>query len=164
MRFRFELIWLKFDGFLDVVREAWGTQIHGADACRAMDIKLRTVAKALKSWSAKHVGSIRLQLAAARVVLYELDVARETRLLSQGELELRRDLKLNVLGLASLARTVARQRARIRYLREGDANTRFFHLQACHRRRKNYLASIQHEGQTFSEEEAQGGHSVHLLQ
>lgn len=29
---------------------------------------------------------------------------------------------------------------------EGDANTRFFHLQACHRSRKNYIASISVEG------------------
>jgi hypothetical protein len=52
---------------------------------------------------------------------------------------------------------MARQRARTRHLREGDACTRYFHLQACHRRRKNYLLAIQHEGQTFSEDEAKAG-------
>lgn len=49
---------------------------------------------------------------------------------------------------------MARQRARIRGLREGDACTKYFHLQACHRRRKNYLFAVTHNGQTFSEEEA----------
>lgn len=49
---------------------------------------------------------------------------------------------------------MARQRARLRHLQEGDASTCFFHLQACHRQRKNYLASIVHNGQTFIEEEA----------
>lgn len=33
-------------------------------------------------------------------------------------------------------------------------STRYFHLQACHRRRKNYLLAISHNGQTFTEEEA----------
>lgn len=48
---------------------------------------------------------------------------------------------------------MARQRARNRQLAEGDACTRFFHLQACHRRRKNYLFALQHDGQTFTEED-----------
>lgn len=71
-----------------------------------------------------------------------------------GELELHRELKAHVLGLASLARCMARQRARTRHLRESDACTRYFHLMACHRRRKNYLLAISHNGQTFTENEA----------
>jgi len=56
--------------------------------------------------------------------------------------------------LASLSRTIARHRSRIRFLGEGDANTKFFHLQACHRKRKNYIPSLQHEGLWFSAEQA----------
>ena len=36
-----------------------------------------------------------------------------------------------------------RQRSRITFLAEGDANTRFFHLQACHRSLKNYIPKLQ---------------------
>ena len=98
-----------------------------------------------------------MQLAAARLIIYEFDVAQESRSLSPGELELYRELKANVLGLASLARSMARQHARTRHLREGDACTKYFHLQACHRRRKNYLLAINHNGQTFTEEEVKAG-------
>lgn len=42
-------------------------------------------------------------------------------------------------------------------MRDGDACTKYFHLQACHRQRKNYLFAIAHQGQTFSEEEAKAG-------
>jgi hypothetical protein len=66
------------------------------------------------------------------------------------EIELRRELKTNTLGLASLAR----QKSRIRYLQDGDANTKFFHLQACHRKRKSYIPTFAHEGRTFTSEEA----------
>jgi len=55
---------------------------------------------------------------------------------------LRRKAKLCSLGLASLQRTLIRQRSRITYLAEGDANTKFFHLQACHRSRKNHIAKL----------------------
>lgn len=103
------------------------------------------------------MGNVQLQLAMAHVVIYEFDTAQESRQLSHGEIELCRELKVCVLGLASLARTMARQCARTRHLRDGDACTKYFHLQACHRWRKNYLFAITHQGHTFSEEEAKAG-------
>lgn len=51
----------------------------------------------------------------------------------------------------------ATQRARSLNLGQGDACTRYFHLQACHRRRKNYLFAISHNGLTFTEDEAKAG-------
>jgi hypothetical protein len=51
-------------------------------------------------------------------------------------------LKKRLLGLASLERTIARQRSRILWLREGDACTHFFHLHASHRRRKNFIGHL----------------------
>jgi hypothetical protein len=53
-----------------------------------------------------------------------------------------------------LSRTISRQRSCVRFLREGDANTRFFHLQACHRKRKNYIPTFEHDGLSLSDEEA----------
>ena len=46
-----------------------------ADPCRVLDYKLRNVARALRSWSMKHIGSIKLQLAIARQVIIRLDAA-----------------------------------------------------------------------------------------
>jgi len=86
----------------------------------------------------------------ARELISQLDAAQEHRQLSDEESMFRKELKLRSLGLASLARTIARQRSRIRYLEEGDANTRFFHLQACHRNRKNLIPTLQHDGVCFS--------------
>lgn len=136
---------------------AWNASVVDADACRTIDSKLRTLSRALRSWRATCVGDIRLHLAVTRAVIYELDLAQESRSLSVGELELHRDLKANSLGLASLERMMARQRARTRNLREGDACTKYFHLQAYHRQRKNFLLAISHHGQTFTEDEAKAG-------
>lgn len=62
-RFRFESFWTKLPGFLDVVAAAWHPTLLHADAFRILDYKLRNVARALKSWSMRQIGSVRLQLA-----------------------------------------------------------------------------------------------------
>lgn len=59
---------------------------------------------------------------------------------------MRSTLKLRVLGLASLSRTIARQRSRMLFLADGDANTRFYQLQACHRSQASRIESIQVNG------------------
>jgi hypothetical protein len=97
----------------------------------------------------------------ARLIVKELDVAQESRSLSDEEIELDMDLKQTILGLASLSRMIAHQRSCIRFLREGDANTRFFHLQACHRKRKSYISTFKHDGVSLSDEEAKANAIYH---
>jgi hypothetical protein len=45
-----------------------------------------------------------------------------------------------------LQRTIARQESRALWLSEGDAPTKFFHVQASARRRRNFIHSMEHEG------------------
>lgn len=140
-RFRFENFWPKCGGYLETIAQAWNSPPpwSQADAFRTLDFKLRATAKALTSWSAKQIGLVRLQLAIAKEIVLRFDCAQDSRVLAPHELALRRKAKLCSLGLASLQRSIYRQRSRITYLAEGDANTKFFHLQACHRSRKSYI-------------------------
>lgn len=80
-RFQFGNHWPSMDGFIDVVAMAWSCDTTGLDACRALDVRLRAAARALSSWRASCVGSVRMQLAAARVFILELDRAQERRAL-----------------------------------------------------------------------------------
>jgi hypothetical protein len=50
------------------------------------------------------------------------------------------------LGLAAIEKSRARQRSRITWLRLGDANTKYFHLMANARKKKNYIHSLQAKG------------------
>ena len=122
MRFRFENFWPKCEGYLQVVEEAWNAplpwSVPDADVLRCLDFKLRNTAKMLKSWSAKKVGAIRLQLAIAKEITLRLDAAQDSRSLAPHELALRWKAKLCSLGLASLQRTLVRQHSRITYLAE----------------------------------------------
>ena len=64
---------------------------------------------------------------------------------------LRKHLKMQCLGLASLERTIARQRSRVRQLKEGDANTAYFHMIARGRKRKNFIPVLTIDGHTIAE-------------
>jgi hypothetical protein len=55
-------------------------------------------------------------------------------------------LKKCSLMLSSLERTIARSRSRITWLKEGDGNTKFFHMHTCHQKRKKLIAKLESEG------------------
>jgi hypothetical protein len=98
------------------------------------------------------VGNIKLQIAIANLIIHHFDVAQESRDLSDGEWWLRKMLKLTVLALSSLEHTMARQRSRIRWLQEGDANSKLFHLDANGRRVKSYISAIKHGNETITDQ------------
>lgn len=102
------------------------------------------------AWSDKWIGNVELHIAIAMEVILWLDVALESRSLSYEERELRRILKCKLLGLCSLERTIARQRSRLLYLREGDTNTKFFHRHARQRQRRNMITTLKKDGQILT--------------
>lgn len=75
----------------------------------------------------------------ANEVVRLLDVAMDSRVLTDAEFWLRCQLKKKVLGLASLQRTIAHQKSRILWLKEGEANTQYFQAFASARRRRNHI-------------------------
>ena len=89
------------------------------------------------------MGNVKLQLEITKEILHRLEIARDSRDLSEREENFRKKLKLHCLGLASFERTIARLRSRILYLCEGDANTSFFHQQARFRKKTNFIAKLQ---------------------
>lgn len=97
------------------------------------------------------MGNIRHKLALSRELILRFDKAWEDRVLTPHEVWLYKILKLSYLGYASLKRTIARQRARIATLKDGDANTSFFHRQCSYHRQKSKIHSLSVEGQIISE-------------
>jgi len=137
--FRFENFWTSVDGFQETVQEAWNKPISSSNQLKRLHTKLSRVAKALKRWRKEKVGDTKLQLALAKEILLQLEVAQESRALSPEELDLRRRLKIRSTGLAAIEKARIRQRSRLTYIRAGDANTKFFHMRASARRTKNYI-------------------------
>lgn len=140
---RFEAFWLKIPGFLEVVEDSWNRPLLAANPLAILYIKLKRLARDLKRWNRQNVGDIKLQLAVANEVVFQLDVAQETRPLSDDECVLRSNLKARILGLAVLNKIQIRQRSRLTWLKEGDVNSKFFHIKENSRRRKNFIQTLQ---------------------
>ena len=115
---------------------------------------MKRIARQLMSWSDKKARCVKLQLMIAREVVLRLDIAMESRQLSGDERALHAKIKQAHLGLASLERTMARQRAKVAWLVEGDANTTFFHQHASYRCQKNVIRSLQVGGAVVTDHAA----------
>ena len=139
--FRFENHWIKINGFSEVVQEAWAKPQLGS-AHTVLSKKLSETVRALRNWSKPLFSNARLQLHIANEVILRLDIAQESRHLSEAEITLRHDLKIRTLGLAALERSRRRQASRIINIRAGDACTRFFHLKMSARKRRQYIPSL----------------------
>lgn len=84
----------------------------------------------------------------AKTLILWLDHAQERRTLTDDEARLRKQLKFRTLGLASFERNMARQRSRLLFLKDGDANSRLFHMQASYRLKKRFISKLEHNGVT----------------
>ena len=81
-------------------------------------------------------------MAVATYVICRFYKEQEDRILTDQEIWLRRTLKVALLGMASLQRTIEHQRSRMRWIREGDANTKLFQAFANGRRTKNFIPRV----------------------
>jgi hypothetical protein len=138
----------KLPGFMEVVQTTWSTVDKAADPLFTLDAKLKATAKALRSWGQRKQSHCALLFQIANEVILRFDEASETRELSDGERRLRAFLKGKCLSLASLKRTRLRQRARIRDLQEGDANSKYFHMKANARCRKHLIPILRRDDRT----------------
>jgi hypothetical protein len=143
----FRSFWPKFPGFMQVIERAWHCLMHNANPFRKLAWLLRNTTRCLQSWSTKIIGNVWVQLSLASEVVHRLEITHDRRPLAPQEDALRQFLKLKSLGLASLQHTIARQESRILWLMEGDALTRFFHIQASQHHQKNFIHALEHHGQ-----------------
>ncbi|RVW12512.1 hypothetical protein CK203_082410 [Vitis vinifera] len=126
--FRFENMWLKVEGFQDMVRTWWqGIDVRGSASYR-LAFKMKEIKKKLKFWN-------------------------KERNLTVEEAGLKKDAKDSFKKWVLLEEAHWRQHSREIWLREGDRNTGFFHRMASAHRRNNIMGRIKVNGEWLVEEQ-----------
>jgi hypothetical protein len=154
--FKFENLWTQLPNFHDTILRAWSAPTTHIEPFHRLGHKLHVTSKALKYWANSLLSDARLKLHMAQEVILRLDEAQNFRQLSDVEYSLRNKLKKRILGWLVIEKARKKQCAGIAHIREGDANTRFFHLRANVRHRKNFIQRLrQGNGWAFTHQDKQ---------
>ena len=150
--FRFELMWLKYEGFKEILKGWWqDLQYHGSFSF-IISSKLKALKGLLKIWNREVFGKVEYQKKDALRRASYWDELEKERVLSLEEVEERVKAKDDFKRWALMEETSWRQKSRETWLKEGDRNTGFFHRMANAHRRRNYLKSISINGRKLDTE------------
>jgi hypothetical protein len=142
--FKFENFWTHLPLFEEIVAQSWTAPSSHTEPFHCLGHKLFTTAVILKKWSKSLLSNARHKLHMGQEVILRLDEARYFRDLSDAEHNLRAKLKKHIPSMLIIEKARKKQSARISTIREGTANTRFFHLRANNRRMKNFIQCLHH--------------------
>ncbi|RVW41216.1 Retrovirus-related Pol polyprotein from type-1 retrotransposable element R2 [Vitis vinifera] len=140
--FRFENMWLKVEGFNDIVRTWWqGIEVRGSASYR-LAVKMKEIKKKLKVWNKEVFGRLETNKASALHQVDFWDRVESERVLSMEEAELKKEAKDSFKKWVLLEEAHWRQHSRELWLKDGDKNTGFFHRMASAHRRHNAMDRI----------------------
>lgn len=117
-----------------------------SDATGALVGRVKALRHATKSWAKQHRARPE-DLNNATFIVLHLDVYEESRALSAGEHMLRARCRDRVSEIIEQRAAYWKQRGKFRALREGDANTKFFHARASGRARRNAIRTLKVDGE-----------------
>jgi hypothetical protein len=153
--FRFENFWVTMPGFVDVVKKVWEEPCPHYDPYHILHKKLLLTEKHLRTWR-KNLSNHKIQLHMDLRVILQFDLAMESRKISPEERDIRARIKRRVIILMALERARKKQCSRVDNLKEGDANTKYFHRMVNYHRRKNFILKLRYNnGWVTSHEEKQ---------
>ncbi|GKU90763.1 hypothetical protein SLEP1_g4714 [Rubroshorea leprosula] len=149
--FRLFDVWMEKPGFRELVEETWqSTEVQGWKGF-CLKEKLKKLKNALKSWSHNYMEEVDQKIANAEQIIADLDKKGEGQQLSEEEIEERREGFAELWKNTRIKNRMWQQKAKRTWLREGDANTAFYHKCFQNRKRRNEINSILVNGRRCEE-------------
>lgn len=138
--FKFESFWVTEEDCKEVVSEVW-CQSNDGSKMYTVCKKLRGCKEKLKQWSFKKFGNLRLKIAVTKDQLVEVQKQIESGF-NEDYVALEKILVRKLEDLWQKDSMYWHQRSRIKWLRMGDKNSRFFHLSTIQRRQRNQVMRL----------------------
>ncbi|MCH83336.1 endonuclease/exonuclease/phosphatase family protein [Trifolium medium] len=104
--------------------------------------KLKLIKLALKEWHTSHSRNIPEKIASLKERIAALDSKGEDDELTVDEVDELHSTTSDIHSLSRINKSICWQQSRLQWLRDGDANTQYFHSVLASRRRQNSLSSI----------------------
>nr|CCA65974.1 hypothetical protein [Beta vulgaris subsp. vulgaris] len=139
--FRFQNCWLTDPHCLEIVNKTWLESTN-----MPMIDKLRRVKIRLKAWNRDEFGHIDTNIKIMEDEIQKFDTISNERELDEQEIERRKEAQSDLWMWMKRKELYWAQNSRILWLKHGDRNTKFFHMVASNKKRRNFIASIKVNG------------------
>ena len=152
--FRFENAWMEHKNFGRDFKKWWlEVSVDGWERYKWMK-RLQKIKPCLKEWNTDVFGDLRLMEAGLHHRLKELDMLESSATWSEELREEREKLKKELNDILVKREIVSRQKMKVQWAKEGDANSRLFHSLLNARTSKNLISKIELDnGQVLTREE-----------
>ncbi|XP_027156871.1 uncharacterized protein LOC113758040 [Coffea eugenioides] len=142
--FRFLNVWQGHSSFQTTVKSAWAQTVSGVGMQKFFN-KLQVVKRVLSRWNGRVFGNVsqRVQVAADNLLAKEILYDQNRDTLSRMAVHEARAVHSRELALEC---EFWRQKAAIKWIKEGDANTSFFHAAVKQKRSSNFISRIRGNG------------------
>ena len=147
--FRFSLLWVNQDGFLDIVNKSWNEPVYGSPLF-VWEGKLRRLKADLKTW-AKGLRSPTDERKRTQKALERHQLVMEESPITLALLKREADLQRKYHKACREEEIYWRVKSRTLWLQAGDKNTTFFHKQAQARKSYNSINEIQMQDQIIKD-------------
>ncbi len=149
--FWFENMWLKVEGFTDLVRSWWESYSVIGTPNFMFASKLKALKADLKHWNEVEFGHVSLKKKQMMCDLTDLDEVADSRPLSLEERGKREHISVELEKVILMEEICWRQKSRALWLEKGDRNSKFFHRLVSSHRNANPIGKLLINGITSTQ-------------